>query len=500
MENIVKRLRAASSVPVIGGILNFLNGKAFPPLYAALVLLSSLTGLEFLVYGFTVAVVLFVCLFAEDTKPLIVPVVMIVYSTSWKHTPQPPYRSAFLNDPAVLSAIMALGAVAVAAMLFRLIVFRRKRNFMTAPTRLKGGLIALAAALILNGSFFADYTGKDFFLGILIALSFVAVYLFLYNTCGWNRQTGCYFAYVVGLTSVVILLQVAKLLLIGHLGTPQGDMSVFTEDGSINKDLMIAGWGMSNNIGGMLAMFMPVWLYFAYRMRHGWIFYILAFMQTGAIAFTLSRSSLLVGGVMLFAGAVLLSCVRSPRRSFFRVFNIAVIVCVLLFCIVFSEKIKEVFAVIFERGFSDSNRFRIWMNGLLNFLKAPFFGVGFYESFGVDINIENWIFPDMYHNIVIQLLASCGTAGMLAYLYHLAQVLNLSVRKPTAERILYLSIFLMITGTSFLDNHIFHVFPALVYSASLLLWEKDVEADSPLPLGRDKRGLFRFGKNIREDT
>ena len=30
--------------------------------------------------------------------------------------------------------------------------------------------------------------------------------------------------------------------------------------------------------------------------------------------------------------------------------------------------------------------------------------------------------------------------------------------------------------------------------------EKDVEADSPLPLGRDKRGLFRFGKNIREDT
>ena len=78
MENIVKRLRAASSVPVIGGILNFLNGKAFPPLYAALVLLSSLTGLEFLVYGFTVAVVLFVCLFAEDTKPRLVNPVIIV--------------------------------------------------------------------------------------------------------------------------------------------------------------------------------------------------------------------------------------------------------------------------------------------------------------------------------------------------------------------------------------------------------------------------------------
>lgn len=494
------KLQETARIPWVRAVLNFLDGWYYPAAYALLCLLSSLFGLEFLVYAVSVAVILFVCLFAKDTKALIAPVVLIVYSTSWKHTPQPPYNSSFLNDPGVLGGIIALGAVAVAAMIFRLVVYRRNRNFISAPTRLKGGLVFLAIAFTFNGMFYSGYVIKDLFFGALIALSYIAIYFMFYDTYRRERgETGVYFAYVIALASAVILLQVAKLLLIGHTGTPQGDMSVFTEDGSINKDLMIAGWGMSNNVGGMLAMFMPAWLYLAYKFRNGWIFYLLAFVQMGAVAFTLSRSSLLVGGAMLLVGMVVLSVVKSPRRKFFRIFNIAAVCAAILFCLVFREKIVEIFAVIFERGFGDSQRFEIWWNGVLNFLKEPVWGVGFFEPFYVDINIENWVFPDMYHNLLIQTLACCGMVGMFAYMFHFAQVLNLLIRKPTAERLLYFAIFLMISGTSLLDNHIFHVFPALVYSLALVLWEKDVEQESPLPLGRDKRGLFAFGREIREE-
>lgn len=499
MEAVRRLLRRGAQQPALHAVLKFIDGNIYPALYAALAFICSLFGLEFLIYIVTTAVVVVVCLFAEDTKGIIAPLVIIVYSTSWKHTPQPPYKSQFLNDPAVLAAIAILGVIVIAAMIFRLIAFHKKRNFITAPTRLKGGLILLGITFIANGIFYAGYIVNDLFFGVLIAASFVAVYFFLYNTYRQTEETGQYFAYVICLASGIILLQVAKLVLIGHTGTPEGTISVFTESGSINKDLMITGWGMSNNVGGMLAIFLPTWLYLAYKMRHGWVFYILAFVQMGAVCFTLSRSSLLVGAVMLVCGAIILSVVKSPRRKFFRIFNLIAVVGLFVICIVFFDKIREIFSVIFDRGFSDSNRFQIWKNGLLNFLKAPFFGVGFFEPFYVDINIENWIFPDMYHNILIQIIASCGMAGMLAYCYHLAQILNLLIRRPTAERMLYFAFFLMISGTSLLDNHIFHVFPALVYSLSLLLWEKDVEKESPLPLGGDKKGLFVFGKNIQED-
>lgn len=493
------KLQEAAQIPWMRLALKFLNGWFYPAAYALLCLISSLFGLEFLIYAVTVAIVLFVCLFAEDTKALIPPIVLIVYSTSWKHTPQPPYHSSFLNDPRVLGWIIALGAVAVAAMVFRLVVYHRARNFISSPTRLKGGLIALAIAFTLNGIFYSGYVIKDLFFGALIALSYIAVYVLLYSTYRREKgESGVYFAYVLVLASAVILLQVAKLLLFGHTGTPQGTLSVFTEDGSINKDLMIAGWGMSNNVGGMLAMFMPAWLYLAYKFRHGWIFYLFAFVQMGAVAFTLSRSSLLVGGAMLLTGMIVLSAVKSPRRTFFRIFNLVAVCAVIFSCLVFRSKIMEIFAVIFDRGFGDSQRFEIWWNGFLNFLKEPVLGVGFFEPFYVDINIENWVFPDMYHNLLIQTLACCGLVGMLAYMFHFAQVLNLLIRKPTAERLLYFAIFLMISGTSLLDNHIFHVFPALVYSMALVLWEQDAEQDSPLPLGRDRRGLFAFGKKVHD--
>ena len=71
--------------------------------------------------------------------------------------------------------------------------------------------------------------------------------------------------------------------------------------------------------------------------------------------------------------------------------------------------------------------------------------------------------------------------GLLAYTFHLSGVCTLLTRKGGAASLLYLAVFLGISGASLLDNHIFHVFPALVYSLALALWERDT-AVSRLPL------------------
>ena len=476
-----------------GQFFSFLDGYAYIFIYAALAFVSSLCGQEPLVFGLTALLVVLVCLFAKDTRALVPPIILVIYAVSWMHTPQG--ASDFFNAPAAFVSFGILGAIAVAALAFRIAAFPPK-----GESRLPGlrtGLVVLCAAFLLNGALSADFVLSDIVFGALIAFSFIAAYLLIRRTCAYRKDNGLYFAASCFAAGLVIFLQVAYALLFrdvwegenGALCSGIDLLRGFFAGGalpgglSISKNAMIAGWGMSNNFGGMLAMFIPASLYLAYKVKNGWLFYLFAFAQLGAVACTLSRTALLTGGVLLVGGAVILSVARSPRRAFVRACNAAVVLAVLAAGVLFFDRIREIFAVIFDRGFGDSNRFAIWKFGLDNFLSAPLFGTGFYIQFYGDFgfDIANWVFPDMYHNILVQVAASCGMFGLLAYTFHLSGVCTLLTRKGGAASLLYLAVFLGISGASLLDNHIFHVFPALVYSLALALWETDT-AVSRLPL------------------
>lgn len=160
-----------------------------------------------------------------------------------------------------------------------------------------------------------------------------------------------------------------------------------------------------------------------------------------------------------------------------RIFNIVLIACGIIFCIVFADKLVELFEHYIDKGFDDSSRFRYGKNGLLNFLKAPIFGVGFYTPIAPDwsYNIENWFFPDMYHNTIIQMIASCGVVGILAYIFHVAPGSCAHVQAFQHRASVLLFVVFVLSVMSLLDNHIFHVFPALVYSMLFAVAERDFE-------------------------
>lgn len=461
--------------PIVCAITNFLHGPIYPAIYSLLVLMSSFLGLEIFIFSLTACIFIFICLFSEDTIPIIPLAVLVVYAMSWRHTSQPPYYSSFLYERSTLWLLGCLATLSVFAMIFRIFV-AGATNFSFRRSILFSGLLLLGLSFVFNGVLSAQFVAKDTVLGCVIAFSFVAIYFFLGKTNDKIEAKTDYaqwIGYVFFLAALVIEIQVAKLLLFGHNISGE-HISVFTQTGSINKDLMIAGWGMSNNVGGMLAIFLPATLFLAYRLKNGWIFYVLSFLQVAFICCTLSRSSILFAGLLLLGAAVLFMIIPSRNRKFFRIFNGFIFFCAVIGAFVLFDVIREIFSVVFDRGFGDSNRFEIWRNGVLNFFSAPWFGVGFFASFHVDVNIENWLFPDMYHNIVIQILASCGLFGIFAYTLHLSQIFALLVRKLTPERIFYFAIFFMISGTSLLDNHIFHVFPALLYSIILYFWESSI--------------------------
>lgn len=479
-----QRIRALTQLPVLKQLLWFLDSYYFPAAYALLALLSSLFGLEIAFYAVSAAVVVFSSIFSRDSKPFLPMVFLAVYAVSWVHTPQYPFSSGFFNDGGVRIYLLCLGVLLVACLLFRFIAFPQDRNFFK-ESKLRLGIVLMVAAFLLNGVLFSGYQIKDLPFGLLMALSFFAFYIFFFNTLSVDEKTPHYVAYILVLASGVIFLQLAKIYIFDGV----------IKDGSVDKNLLVAGWGMSNNIGGMLGMLFPACFYLALKSRRGgWAFYMLAFLFFGGVCLTLSRTSALISGIILLAAAIYLSIVRSPVRKFVRIFNCVAVVAGVAALAVMWDFIRELLAVYFERGFDDSGRSFIWQSGIENFLRAPLFGVGFYEPIAPDwsYDIENWIFPDMYHNVFIQMLASCGILGLLAYCVHFLQVVFAVKRRPTAESLFYIIVLLGIFGMSLLDNHLFHVFPAMVYSVFLLLSEREGESGpllllKPLLVGRRKK-------------
>ena len=124
---------------------------------------SSLCGLEAIVYAVTALLVVLICLFAKDTRAILPPAVLIVYSTSWMHTPQA--DSDFFNTTAAFVSLGVLGAIAVAMLAARMFLARRRETLSVCLQGLKGGMIALAAAFLLNGALSPGYVPEDLLFG-----------------------------------------------------------------------------------------------------------------------------------------------------------------------------------------------------------------------------------------------------------------------------------------------------------------------------------------------
>ena len=463
----IGKIKKIQSLPIMERILRFFNSPLFIFIYGAGVLACSFLGFEILFFSLTSIIVIFTAIFSKDSKPLLVPLVLVIYSMSQKHTPQHPYSSNYLYRPYVLISIGVMAVFVLASLIFRLVVYKSEKSILKSKPVAFWGIVALCISLILNGIFYIKYTIFNLLLALILSFSFIFFYVYFFKTLNFNKEIGKYIAIVFSVACAIISLQILETLIFDGV----------IKNGTIDKHVLNLGWGMSNNAGAMLAIFMPSAFYLFNKIENkvlSRLFYLYGFIIVGVIALTLSRTSLLVAGLALLV-IMIIASFKGKDLLFTRIFNIAVIVCALILFFVFFDKFIELFNHYIDKGFDDSERLFIWKNGFINFAKAPIFGVGFYTPIAPDwsYNIENWFFPDMYHNTFIQLLASCGIVGVLAYCFHLFQCGRLLFKKINVERLFYLFVTLILTITCLFDNHIFHVFPALIYSSLFAVAEKD---------------------------
>lgn len=442
----------------------FLHGLKYILLIILLTALSFVLGGELVLYTLFAALAVYVLVWGEDLLPLM-PVVICAYiAPSARNNPGRNETSVFHG--AAGGYLLILGGLIVLALIFRLI--RSRRAFFTGKKQLLSGLLILSGTYLLSGIGSAGYSQlavKNLLFALLQALSVLLPYWLFAGGVDWKRSRHDYLAWLGTGTGLLLLFQILWIYLAGNVIT----------GGIIDRNRIYTGWGMYNNMGTMLAMMIPFVFYLAFTYRKGWLGILVGAAFLMGVCLTCSRSSMLVA--LLCYGACCCLMVFFGRR---RKRN-AVTVIVLAFAlaavlILFHRQILILFSQILDDAQELQSRVDIYQNGWREFLRNPLFGTTFYPAEGLSwswstTGITSFL-PARWHNTVIQLLASTGIAGLLAYLLHRYQTVRLVLKLQSRRQLLLVFSVLVLLACSMTDCHFFNIGPTLFYSMLLAWLEK----------------------------
>lgn len=458
----------------IAAMRSFLRSPWYTGVVAALMVCSNLFGWELAVFYLYL---LFGALtvFLEDDLRGIIPVAACGYMTiSAENNPAAEgalehsvfYRPQFRLQ---LILILVLAGIMLLARLISLLIGGVRKPL----PKLAFGFLALGLAYIFGGLFSGYYSSRTAFFGFVEIASLSALYFLFYYTVDWERTDKGYFAELFSIVGVGILLEILGMYV---------KSGILTE--GYDRVSLVTGWGMYNNVGCALAICLPAPLYFAATKRRGWLFMVLSFLLMIGLLLTQSRGAMLFGSVVYLAGVVLALVASKGKERLGNIIAIGaaaaaviVAVSVLLAQAEWREHFLSVFRDLFEQGANDNGRNNIYRDGFAQYLEAPAFGVGFYEchayrwgdEWGV-LSSDSFL-PPRYHDTYIQLLASCGTVGLVCYLFHRFQTVMLLFRSPSWQKTFIALCIASLLLTSILDCHFFNLGPGLLYSILLVCAE-----------------------------
>lgn len=450
---------------VINAINAIMNSKWM--LFAIVLLagISNIFALEIPVYYIYLILIITAMLFCSDTICLL-PIATVGYMTFAKEN-NPMSKeatSSFLNQSTIIHlAIIAslISLLVISRIIFDLIKHKERRKF----PKLLFGFVALGLTYLLGGLFSPYYSFKTFIFGIIqiIALSFT--YFCFYYTVDWKNVKKDYFALLFTSIGFLMVIEIFNMLI---------EAGFFITQGAFSRSSIYTGWGINNNVVCVCLFTIPAPFYYTLTQKNGWRFIPISTLFLLFTILTQSRNGMLMGSVLycLCALVVLIKTSGKERMKNFITFMSILLITISSF-IIFNDKIQNLFSSIYKVGASDSGRFKIYIEGFKQYLDYPLFGNGFYacKAFRWGINNEGLFLPGRYHNTYVQILASCGTVGIIAYLYHKYQTIKMCFKsKNPGATIITLTLigFILIC---LLDCHFHNFGPGLLYSAVLLLLE-----------------------------
>lgn len=533
-------LHTIKEKPILSGINAFLRSPGYIIMLALLTIVSNLLSLDIYLYTVFVIIGIYIALFGTDFLGLMPIVILSYVAPSPSNNPGSASNtgSIFLpqNGGIYLGVIIGLW---VLCLLFRLVTDQEigGRGFLQKPRTLLSGMLLLCGGYLLGGlgmpaygtlsavvviallclgivAFFAVdrcfgnslsesfknrklaaiCIGAALFLYALVGLTGLlgdlpkrnllfaliqcgAVVLMYYVFSGsvrWKQVPKSYLAWIGMCVGFVVLVQLLENYISGR---------IFMEGtGTIDRELIYAGWGMHNNIGGMMAFVLPFPFYLACTQKRSWAFNILGTILMLGVIVSCSRTSMLVALVVYVICICLLLRRKECRKANLLVY-VVIAAMVAAACVLFFRKLMDIFDLFFEELFEVSERDNLLSFGFKQFLENPIFGGSFFPQ--GEYTPWDWstsdafssFFPPRWHNTIIQVLASCGIVGFVAFVIHQWQMGKLMLKRRSTENV-FIGMFLVsLLVCSLMDCHFFNVGPVLLYSMALAYGENIHESN-----------------------
>lgn len=487
MITVFDRIREKNRI--IAAVVKFQNSSFYPILFALICVISGVSGKEVYlpcIWLMTLSVV-FSGLFSDDLKIFLVPAFMMYYSIGFDSDK---VLAGF--DKASLPHFLVALAIMLAVLAWRIVISGAFKRLFKKRGVFFWGVIAIDAVLILNGAFSSAWRPMNLLYGFITAVVLTVFYGAFVVLLENSKNLASYACKALVCTGAVVSMQtiivIVRLIKDGTL--------VIDGFSAINRVLFNLAWGPSTVTAAVIALAIPAALYLARNCRFSIISCILSLFFLVMTVIIDTRSAFVCGGIFFLVG-IIICCFKNKNKVTNRVFAISVFSLALTFFVVFTFKVdqpKDILKHIFSELriaflLSDNASFsvifgaraEIWKEGLQGFLSAPIFGKGFSAGMG-SAGIEQAIPHFMYHNVVMEFLASMGVFGIAAFTLHIKQGVECAFRRFSFDRFIILFVPLIILGMSMLDNFFFYPNFLIVYAVFMaiaeIMFDSSVEASA----------------------
>lgn len=451
---------------IIQTINDELKSVYFIAFYALITLLSSVFSWELAYYTVSLIIAVFILIFCKDISPIITVTAFIYFSPSVGNNPGRNPDSIYYPENGLIYIIILI-VLFLAVFFIRIISDVLNDREKLGLPKLTFGFVALGTAYFLGGIGYEEYTFETLLFALLQIASLSLLYFLFVCVLDWKEIKKDYFGWICLFGCAIIFYQILYAY-------AYGDVIV---DGKFYRSAIYTGWGMYNNAGVAMDMFLPGIFYLAVKKKHGWIFSVIGLIMFGGVIMTNSRTSIAVGCVLYILCSVL---VMAKSKGKNRILNGAVFIlsyiAIAVIVLKFSDKVEELISALLNFQDDGSSRIEIWKNGIELFKEHKIFGTGFYSCELFKWGDSDSFIPPRWHNTYVQLLASCGIVGIAAYLFHRVQTIILLFKRPSFEKTMIALCVVALISTSFLDCHFFNIGPGLIYSLLLAFAEKSDES------------------------
>lgn len=298
---------------------------------------------------------------------------------------------------------------------------------------------------------------------VAIAVAFVVVYVCIYITSRRDKKNYVeYIAHVFLAVGVLIVLDV----LVFHLRIADYKFEVY------NTRL---GWGTRNPIAAILSMVMPVAFFYSTKKgKFNFLFILLGFAEYIVVLLLQSR------GAALFATAampvLLVYCMICAQKRRANIITCAALLVGIVFVAVFQKEVTlKLFDRVLNQSLDDNGRQGLWAEGVKMFFEYPLFGAGFdYQNFGV-YTIDT-VGPLYYHSTFMQIYASLGVLGGVAYAYFYYWRYRVGFTDLDAGKCALLIGFVVFEGYCFVDTVYFQPVGYFLMLMVSMCMEKDLDS------------------------